>query len=385
MRILYYYWGELIITSVQEALRNLNVDVKIISPKRTAYDFDISFMSAVLDEIKNDRDQPSYDALFSFNYYPDLSRVAMECGVKYISWVYDSPHLTLDSNTLNNQCNTVYIFDYALCQKYAELGIKTIKYMPLPCRVVDDNIVSYEHAISFVGSLYDDEQDQYGMIGYLPDYIDGYLDALINAQQHIYGADLFSTLVGNQMFGIISDYVKLEMGENYRKCEIEIFRDMLRRRVTMNERKGALLTLGKIFGADNIALYCGKSHPELPVKNMGIADYATDMINVFASSKINLNITLRSIQTGIPLRVMDILGAGGFCLTNYQAELEEYFENGVDLVWYESIDDLVEKCRFYLEHEEERIKIAATGHLKAKRLFEFRQMFERVLNSEDWI
>ena len=38
---------------------------------------------------------------------------------------------------------------------------------------------------------------------------------------------------------------------------------------------------------------------------------------MFANSKVNLNITLRNIKTGIPLRALDIMGAGGFLLTNY--------------------------------------------------------------------
>ena len=42
---------------------------------------------------------------------------------------------------------------------------------------------------------------------------------------------------------------------------------------------------------------------------------------VFRNSRINLNITLRSIKSGIPLRCMDIYGAGGFLLSNYQTDL----------------------------------------------------------------
>ena len=48
--------------------------------------------------------------------------------------------------------------------------------------------------------------------------------------------------------------------------------------------------------------------------------------------------TIRNIRTGIPLRVWDILGAGGFLLTNFQVELPDYFENGKDIVYYEDIN-----------------------------------------------
>ena len=46
--------------------------------------------------------------------------------------------------------------------------------------------------------------------------------------------------------------------------------------------------------------------------------------------KIYLNMTIKPIQTGLPLRIFDIMGCGGFLMTNYQAELPEYFEIGTD-------------------------------------------------------
>ena len=101
---------------------------------------------------------------------------------------------------------------------------------------------------------------------------------------------------------------------------------------------------------------------------MGQADYLTEAPQVYNRSKINLNLTLKTIKTGIPLRVWDILGAGGFCLTNYQAELPLYFENGKDLVYFESRDDLLKKVEYYLAHDEERMEIARNGQKKVRKL-----------------
>lgn len=103
------------------------------------------------------------------------------------------------------------------------------------------------------------------------------------------------------------------------------------------------------------------------VKNHGPVDYYNEMLAVFGRSKINLNITLRSIKTGIPLRVMDIMGSGGFLLTNYQAELSEYFEPDVDFVYYNDYRNLQDKADYYLTHEKERKEIAANGCQKVCR------------------
>ena len=87
-----------------------------------------------------------------------------------------------------------------------------------------------------------------------------------------------------------------------------------------------------------------------------------DMPKVFNNSSINLNMTIRNIRTGIPLRVWDILGAGGFLLTNYQIELTDYFKNEESIVYYEDMYDCCKKAEYYLLHEDERRQIAAKGH-----------------------
>jgi tetratricopeptide (TPR) repeat protein len=92
---------------------------------------------------------------------------------------------------------------------------------------------------------------------------------------------------------------------------------------------------------------------------------------IFRYSKININTSLRTIKSGIPLRVFDILGAGGFLITNYQSDIADYFEIGEDLVCYESEADLVEKVGYYLVHEEERKRIATNGYRKVKQFHNY--------------
>lgn len=112
----------------------------------------------------------------------------------------------------------------------------------------------------------------------------------------------------------------------------------------------------------------------------GKIDYYDTMPSVFHNSKTNLNITLKTIQNGIPLRTWDILGCGGFLLSNYQQELCEYFIPGEDFVYYESDTDAVEKAAYYLSHDHERKEIAhnAFEKIAASHTFHHRvhTMFE---------
>jgi spore maturation protein CgeB len=56
------------------------------------------------------------------------------------------------------------------------------------------------------------------------------------------------------------------------------------------------------------------------------------------------------------------LGCGGFLLTNYAPGLEDLFENHRHLVWYRSVEEATELIAHYLEHPDERARIAAEGH-----------------------
>ena len=98
------------------------------------------------------------------------------------------------------------------------------------------------------------------------------------------------------------------------------------------------------------------------VVNMGPADYFEEMPYIFKLSRINLNITLRSIQNAIPLRGFDILGAGGFLLSNYQVDLHRHFIPDEEYVYFESRKDLMDKIDYYLKNEAERAAIAKNGH-----------------------
>lgn len=81
----------------------------------------------------------------------------------------------------------------------------------------------------------------------------------------------------------------------------------------------------------------------LRIQYCGSVDYWSELPQVFHMSKINLNFTIPNIKSGIPLRVWDVLGAGGFLMTNYQAEIPYYFKEGEDLICFDGIEDLCEK------------------------------------------
>ena len=113
----------------------------------------------------------------------------------------------------------------------------------------------------------------------------------------------------------------------------------------------------------------------------GSVDYWSEMPKVFHESKINLNFTIPNIKSGIPLRIWDVLGAGGFLMTNYQAEIPLYFKEGEDLICFDGVEDLADKAGYYLEHEKERREIAHNGYEKVKQHHSYVNRIETILET----
>ena len=55
------------------------------------------------------------------------------------------------------------------------------------------------------------------------------------------------------------------------------------------------------------------------------------------------------------------MACGTLHLTRYFSGLEEHFQNGKHLVWFESIDEAVDLAKRYLREDEARERIAAAG------------------------
>ena len=109
--------------------------------------------------------------------------------------------------------------------------------------------------------------------------------------------------------------------------------------------------------------------------------YYSSMNKIFYLSRINLNITQPSIETGLPQRILDIMGSGGFCLSNYQEEIDDYFIIGKEIEVFRDLEELKEKTSYYLTHEEERLQIAINGYRRIREDFSYLHQLKKLLNT----
>ena len=85
-------------------------------------------------------------------------------------------------------------------------------------------------------------------------------------------------------------------------------------------------------------------------------------------------------MSGMSLRVWDVMGSGGFLISNYQEEIEDYFVIGEDLEVFSSEEELVDKVGFYLKHDDIREKIARNGYEKVRKYHSYDERIKQMIS-----
>lgn len=326
------------------------------------------------------------EIIFTFNYFPEISEYCMEKDCLYFSWVYDSPYINILSYTAVNPCNRIFLFDYGVYQEMKAGGISTVYYLPLAVnpnrlkKIKNNPNMTRKHTcdVAFVGSMYTEKKhDLYSRFCNMDAFSKGYLDGIMNAQLQIYGQNFLQELLTKDIIDEMQKYYPTDPNARTIATPEYIYTEyVLNRRVTAMERRKVLSRMAIM----DTHLYTHEEADPIPgIKMFGPVDYYDEMPYVFKNARINLNITLRSIKTGIPLRAFDIMGNGGFLLTNYQEEFLEYFKPDQDFVYYENIEDAVEKAKYYLQYPGIREKIAERGKKKVYNEHTFEERVKRMI------
>ena len=210
------------------------------------------------------------------------------------------------------------------------------------------------------------------------EYTAGYLRAIMNMQKEVYGSFLLEELLTPEIVREMQKVCPIQKGADEWETEAWIYSNyFLARKITGEQRVEALELLAQYF---QVKLYNNEETQQMRnVIKCGAVDYITEMPLIFKNTKINLNLTLRSIHTGIPLRAMDIMGSGGFLLTNYQQDFLEHFEPNTDFVFYTNKEEMLGLADYYLAHDDERQQIAENGYKKMKQYHTYTNRIELIL------
>jgi hypothetical protein len=118
------------------------------------------------------------------------------------------------------------------------------------------------------------------------------------------------------------------------------------------------------------------------------------VVDIFRASRINLNFTGSSLKTpldadlSINRRIRQVKGrcsmialCGSFVLSEYAPGIEALFDVGKEIDVFHDEKELIEKIRFYLDHEELREQMARRSYERAVREYD-EEIFGRQLAAE---
>lgn len=384
MKILVIRWKSICEPDMIAAFETAGQQIEIWPYEVKDADYDTNVIQKLSDTLLDG----DYDFVFTVDYFPVIAKICNVVKVRYVSWSVDCPVLQYYSKSLSLPYNRVFLFDHTMFEEFAKENPGRIYYMPLGANTAHNDSVMesiteedkkrFSCDVSFIGSTYE-EKCQYNSLTGLSDFTRGYADALIEAQLHIYGCNMLEEVMSEEF---VKQFAKEAgwrgMPDDYNFNERAFVAQMfLGEKVTEQERLRLLKRLSEKFAVD---IYTASDISSMPqIHYRGLAESRIEMPKIFHLSKINLNMTSKSIRTGLPQRFWDILGAGGFLLSNFQTEITEYLEPGVDLETYSSFEECEEKIAYYLTHEEERQQIALNGYQKTKRLYTYEHRVRDIL------
>lgn len=322
-----------------------------------------------------------YLCIITYDFVSTIAEAAKRAGVKYLCWAWDSPLMTLYTNEAKYDTSYIYSFDSCETKVLKDYGVNTF-YLPLSTNqymntglvISDEDEKRFNHDVCFVGNMYDND--------------------MIQNPEKFFGdkADVFNSILENEIcdwsdnIAYSDRIVDALMEEYYKRFRLNkddvykraYFESIVMRNIAHAERVKILNAIASKYKVD---LYTQKGDTSLlkGVNIHGQLSYDYEAPKAFHLSKINLNITLHCIKTGVPLRVFDIMGVGGFVMTNYQEDMLGLFEEDKEIVMFRNIEEMMDKIGYYLTHEEERVKILMNGYNKAKKYYTHEIALEKML------
>lgn len=387
MKILYVY-GLSTEKNIVQTLRKLKCDVMEYPEVQDTSNMDEEKINALVAYVK----EHGITHLMSIHLIYNVAVAAYWAGIKYISVIWDAPYLKAYTvmGTLDNIWYSA--FDKLDAERMRQGGCPHVMYQPLS--VNRENILKwkkqflakrrYIHDISLIANLYEDNAYD-RCLDLLPENMQAYFRSIF--EEAAFKWDGVNRVYGKTGQEIL-EYMKLvsptlKINNPYNVEDVRYFEAMYLIRKLANIERVCVLNL--LAEDHDVYLYTysevdetlmPKVHRRPPVQ----VGEATSFI--YAGTKINLNIALKGIEGGTTQRIMDIMGAGGFVLTNYCEETAELFEEDKEIVMFRTPEELIQKVDYYLEHEEEREQIARAGHEKAMNDYTYEKKIKRLL---DWV
>ncbi len=370
MNIIFYRYNSICEPGYMAAFRALGIQIS-----ECRHDGDLAErMSGLAEQIG--RERPLF--VFSINYFPFIAIVCERLHVLYLAVSVDCPVFEIYDRTIRSPYNRIFLFDREQYLSIRDENPAGVFHLPLGGDIgrIEENTgtyadfidnPAYDYDISFVGSLYR-EKDAFDGLA-LSEEESSRLQTLMSRQQEHPGLEILEKELTEEDVEILRRADRTFRSSERSVCDISkryVIESYLSDHLTVTDRLQLLNAVGATFPGRVHLFTLSDTDGLKGVVCHGGVNSSTEMPLVFRKSRININHTMRAIRTGLPQRIWDVLGSGGFLLTNAQAEIPEYLEVGKHLDVYEDTEELIDKIGYWLSHDEERMTVAMAGYLEVK-------------------
>lgn len=388
LNILYYDSKEITLDNIIWGLLELGANVERSKLK-------VTLNLPVEEEIEYIKEEViKYNCVITQNFSVNVAIACFDRCVPYISWIYDSPQVSLYTDHSKYPTNFIFAFDKKQVARLKECGIDNVFHMPLAANMAFSSRidikkaekVKYSTDISFIGQLYRHD--------YLEDFFSKEPKDILESLSEIVNSKACDWGKGKTIYNSIpsdlADKIYINKGDfdYYKLIEKRFIKETLFiGPMVANKEREVILSLASenfkmtLYTTENDKEYAKQLSDKLRVfgRVKGEEPY-----KIYASSKLNLNLTLRTIETAVPQRIFDIMSMAGAVISNYQEEAEELFVPDKEILLFDSKEEFLEKADFYLKNYSLLKKIGEAGYRKVREKYnyvsEINSMFDTVIN-----
>jgi spore maturation protein CgeB len=266
-----------------------------------------------------------------------------DARIPYVSWFTDTPRMILYGREMH--CSPYMVaatWERAYIPHFQKLGFQHVHYMPLatdPALFNAEPADAWDRELAFVGtSMIALAQEAVEKHAHLPHVLEtverAFADGRVTREQFGKGVE---AILGEELLATLNESERrnVELLVNYE--------------ATRRQRVGLAQTLAP-YGLE---VRGDADWLQVLQRVQGNVGYFDDLAGFYRGTAINVNSTSLQMRYAVNQRVFDCLAAGGFLLTDAQADLEHLFDPD-EIVTYGSMDELSDKVLWYRGRPAER-------------------------------
>jgi spore maturation protein CgeB len=295
-----------------------------------------------------------------------LTELLTELRIPFASWYVDSPTYILygGEKNISPYC-TVFCWERSYLGPIGEMGFSSPTFLPL---------ATDQEVFSPGGNL---AQERFAApLAFVGDSMVAARRKWENKLSHR-ARKALSSIAAEQMefdrkMDILEAFPCLADQAGSKRSELDVEATFVWKATQQyrNRLAHALMPLGLvIFGDSGWKQLVGNK-----VKLRPSVDYFRELPDVYRGTAVNVNCTSYQMKTAVNQRVFDVPACGGFLLSDYQEDMERFFDVGTEAICYRTVEEAVSLAAYYLGNETERKKIAAAGRRRvlAEHTYEVR-------------